>query len=223
MRARAQRLLRSQVAVVALLLCTGRGDPLDAQRRSPPVLVRRVIDGDTIDVASIGRVRLLGVAAPKIARRANQSVSGLAQEAQQRLSGLLVNRWVRLEYQSRSPERSSRSAYVFLEDGRFVNEWLVREGLARVSAGNGLSRSNVLARAQAEAQAARRGIWAGRRDSDRDGQRTFENEPLRAEPPLFPAFLAIPTAFHAHSVNSGALSSTSNGTAQYRIVTERFG
>ena len=32
--------------------------------RSDPVLVRAVIDGDTIDVATYGRVRLLGIDAP---------------------------------------------------------------------------------------------------------------------------------------------------------------
>ena len=37
-------------------------------RRTDPVLVRAVIDGDTIDVATYGRVRLLGIDAPEIGR-----------------------------------------------------------------------------------------------------------------------------------------------------------
>ena len=36
--------------------------------RSDPVLVRSVIDGDTIDVATFGRVRLLGIDAPELGR-----------------------------------------------------------------------------------------------------------------------------------------------------------
>ena len=34
--------------------------------RSAPMLVRSVLDGDTIDVATVGRVRLLGIDAPEI-------------------------------------------------------------------------------------------------------------------------------------------------------------
>jgi endonuclease YncB( thermonuclease family) len=130
---------------------------LQAQHRSPPVLVHRVIDGDSIEVATIGRVNLLGIAAPRPASRSGSSHS-LAQEAQQRLSGLLANRWIRLEYEHESG-RSGRSAYVFLEDGRCVNEWMLREGLARTVSKSGLRRSRELLAAEAEARLARRGIW----------------------------------------------------------------
>lgn len=126
-----------------------------AQRRSAPVLVRRVIDGDSIDVATIGRVNLLGVAAPK---PGSGSAKPLAREAQERLSGLLTNRWVRLEYED-VDANSGRSAYVFLDDGRFVNGWMLREGLARVSPPSGLRRSQELLAAEAEARSARRGLW----------------------------------------------------------------
>ena len=131
-----------------------------AQRRSPPVLVRRVIDGDTVDIAALGRVGLLGIDAPEI-RGGLESSLPFAREAQERLSGLLANRWIRLEYEN-DAAGSRGSAYVFLEDGRFVNEWMVREGLARVSARRGLRRSAELLGAEAVAQASRRGIWGDR-------------------------------------------------------------
>jgi micrococcal nuclease len=123
--------------------------------------VRRVVDGDTIDIASLGRVRLLGIEAPALRGRLDTS-SSPAREAQQRLSGLLANRWVRLEYESDADARSRQAAYVFLEDGRFVNEWLVREGLARVSGRKGLRHLDELRQAEAAAQASRRGIWRDR-------------------------------------------------------------
>lgn len=133
-----------------------------AQRRSPPVLVRYVVDGDTIDVATVGRVRLLGIDAPEVGRGSDTSAP-FAREAQQRLSGLLAQRWVRLEYEAGPVDRYSRRlAYVFLEDGGFVNELLVREGLARVVARQGLTRLGELKRAEAAAQASRRGIWGDR-------------------------------------------------------------
>jgi endonuclease YncB( thermonuclease family) len=133
-----------------------------AQRRLPPVLVQRVLDGDSIEVATIGRVNLLGIAAPRAAGR-SQTANPLAREAQQRLEGLLANRWVRLEYENDSA-RSGRAAYVFLDDGRLVNAWMLREGLARAAAPTGLRRSPELVAAEREARSSRRGIWrdAGR-------------------------------------------------------------
>src|ERR1700742_995542 len=52
-------------------------------------------------------------------------------------------------------------AYVLTEDGQCVNAALVRDGLARVSARLPLTRLPELQRAEAEAQAARRGMWGG--------------------------------------------------------------
>jgi endonuclease YncB( thermonuclease family) len=157
-----RRIVRARYFFVALMAISSfDAAPASAQqRRSPPVLVRRVIDGATIDVVSVGRVRLLGVAAPKPTTQSNQP-GALALEAQQRLSGLLANRWVRLEFETGAEGKSSHAAYVFLDDGRFVNEWLVREGLGRVTGGTGLSRLGALQRAEREARAARRGMWAG--------------------------------------------------------------
>ena len=130
-----------------------------AQRRSPPVLVRYVVDGDTVDVVGIGRVRLLGIDAPEIGRGLDTSAP-FAVEAQQRLAGLIAQRWVRLEYEGRTRDSYHRRlAYVFLETGQSVNELLVREGLARVVARRGSTRVGELKRAEGEAQASRRGIW----------------------------------------------------------------
>ena len=160
MRTHLKRLVEwSRPLTILTLLFASATLPAFAQTRSPAVLVRRVVDGDTIDVATIGRVQLLGVDAPELGVGPETSIQ-LARDAQQRLSGLLANRWVRLEYESGPSGRSSRrSAYVFLEDGRFVNEWLVREGLARVAGRRGLRRLAELQRAEREAQALGRGIW----------------------------------------------------------------
>ena len=127
--------------------------------RSDPVLVRSVIDGDTIDVATIGRVRLLGIDAPEIGRGFETSAP-FGREARDRLTSLLLHRWVRLEQDGPSLDTYNRHlAYVQTEDGQFVNALLVREGLARVSARLPLTRIQELQRAEREAQAARRGMW----------------------------------------------------------------
>jgi micrococcal nuclease len=147
------RVLAIGVAVSAAVLA----QPL---ARSEAVLVRYAVDGDTIDVAAIGRVRLLGIDAPEIGRAYDTS-EPFAEAARQRLAGLVTARWVRLEYEraARRDKYDRRLAYVFLETGTFVNEVLVREGLARVSARAALARLGELQKAEADAKTARRGMW----------------------------------------------------------------
>lgn len=128
--------------------------------RSDPVLVRTVIDGDTIDVTTFGRVRLLGIDAPEIGRGFD-TAAPFGREARDRLTALVLHRWVRLEREAPFLDVYNRHlAYVMREDGVFVNAVLVREGMARVSARMPLTRLDELQRAQAEAQTFRRGMWS---------------------------------------------------------------
>ena len=129
--------------------------------RSDPVLVRRVVDGDTIDVAGVGRVRLLGIDAPELGRGFD-TAAPFAREARDRLTALVLHRWIRLEQEGQTLDAYSRHlAYVVTDDGLFVNAALVRDGLARVSARVPLSRLGELQRAEAEARSFRRGMWGG--------------------------------------------------------------
>jgi micrococcal nuclease len=127
--------------------------------RSAPVLVRSVVDGDTIDVATVGRVRLLGIDAPEVGHGSDTSAP-FGREARERLTQLVLHRWVRLEQEGVTRDVYSRHlAYVLTEDGVCVNAALVRDGLARVSARLPLTRLQELQRAEADAQAFRRGMW----------------------------------------------------------------
>jgi endonuclease YncB( thermonuclease family) len=110
-------------------------------------------------VSNVGRVRLLGIDAPEIGRGLETSAP-FGREARDRLTALLINRWVRLEHDGVSADvYNRRLAYVVTGDGTLVNATMVREGLARVSARTPLSRLAELQRAEAEAQAFRRGMW----------------------------------------------------------------
>ena len=137
---------------VALTAVAAIQTPSSAARvtRSEAVLVRSVVDGETIDVASVGHVHLLGVdASPAFAR-----------EARERLTQLVLHRWVRLEWEAGSAAaRGRRPAYVLTEDGVCVNAALLRDGVARLAARGGSSRLAELQRAEAEARSFRRGIW----------------------------------------------------------------
>lgn len=122
-----QILIVAAVAAVQMLT-TGR------VTRSEPLLVTAVPRGDAITVSTLGRVRLLGIEA------------GFSHESRERLAGLVLNRWVYLEFE----RENRRLAYVVTGDGQFVNAVLVREGLARVTASESLTRAPELRRAEAE-------------------------------------------------------------------------
>jgi len=123
------------------------------------VLVVAVLDGDTIRVARLGRVRLLGIDAPEIGHGFD-TAAPFAREARDRLTELLLRRWVHLEPDGVKVDTYKRRlAYVIRDDGMFVNAALVREGLARVTARAPLRRLDELKRAEVEAQRARRGMW----------------------------------------------------------------
>ena len=157
-----QNLLVLAVTAVAVFppsASSAQGGARGRITRSESVLVRAVFDGDTIDVAAVGRVRLLGIDAPEIGRGFD-TAAPFGLEARRRLTSLLLHRWVRLEQEGPAMDVYNRHlAYVMTEDGQFVNAVLVREGLARVSARQALTRLGELQRAEAEAQAFRRGMW----------------------------------------------------------------
>jgi micrococcal nuclease len=144
------------LAVISLALVSA--ESIVGGQRSDPMLVRFVLDGDTIDVQGIGRVRLLGIDAPEIGAGFD-TAAPFAVEARNRLADLVANRWVRLEYDVTTRDAYDRRLAYVLIDVRCVNEILVREGLARVSARLPLKRLAELKRAEAEARASRRGMW----------------------------------------------------------------
>ena len=145
-----QILITAVVMALAVFQTSSFGGALE---QSQPLLVKSVVNGDTIDVATVGRVRLLGIDAPAAGRGSATPVP-FGREAHDRLTSLVLNRWVRLAAIS-----NRHQAYVITGDGQFVNAVLVRDGLARVLARTALTRLVELQRAEAEARSARRGIW----------------------------------------------------------------
>lgn len=86
-------------------------------------LVYRVIDGDTIELQSGERIRLIGINAPESGQKCYA-------EATSRLSSLVGAKEIRLERDVTDKDQYGRLLrYVFI-DGSFVNLLLVREGYA---------------------------------------------------------------------------------------------
>jgi micrococcal nuclease len=146
--------------VVAVTIAVSQtASPVSRLTRSESLLVTAVFDGDTIVVARLGRVRLLGIDAPEVGRGFD-TAAPFAREARDRLTSLVLHRWVRLEQDGAALDAYNRRlAYVVRDDGVFINAAMVREGLARVTARAPLVRLDELKRAESDAQHSRRGMW----------------------------------------------------------------
>src|SRR3989344_2954449 len=115
--------------------------------------VTRVLDGDTFDTADEKRIRLALVDAPEYTKGC------LSQEAKTRLEELVLGKTVRMEEVAR--ENFGRSVAFVTVDNILVNKVLITEGLAQYKAENKLKDYTLgYQEAQAEAVAARRGIWS---------------------------------------------------------------
>jgi micrococcal nuclease len=97
--------------------------------------VVRVIDGDTfwLDDGSDEslRVRLIGIDAPESRDYGSKIKGYYGEEAKEYLTKLIRGKKVRLEFDVERFDQYDRTlAYVYLEDGTFVNAELVKNGYA---------------------------------------------------------------------------------------------
>ena len=130
-------------------------------------LVRSVVDGDTIRVDLGGRsttVRLIGIDTPELGNRHDRSVGAqpFAHEATDFTRRKLNGQRVRLEYEpsDRVDKYGRTLAYVFLDDGTFLNRELVRSGLAHLYTHSAFRYRKQFRADEEEARLARRGLWS---------------------------------------------------------------
>ena len=107
------------------------------QQASQYINVTKVIDGDTFWGNDAGlvevRVRLLGIDAPESRKSEHKEVGYYGKESEDYLKALLSGKKVRLEYDVDKYDQYGRIlAYVYLEDGTFVNAELIKNGYASV-------------------------------------------------------------------------------------------
>jgi len=109
-------------------------------------LVARIVDGDTIVLEDKTKVRFIGIDTPpsrngkeldKAVKRTGKDrelIKKLGKEASDFTKKLCAGKKVYLEYDVRKIDPFKRTlAYVYLEDGTFVNAYLVEQGYACVS------------------------------------------------------------------------------------------
>ncbi|MDD4910642.1 MAG: thermonuclease family protein [Candidatus Omnitrophica bacterium] len=140
---------------------------------SEGVLVKRVVDGDTVVLSDGERVRLIGIDTPEMhesnklyrdARRTRRDVEAIKRSGKESYlftKGLLEGKRVRLEFDVERRDRYGRLlAYVFLEDGTMANARIIEEGFAQVyTFPPNVKYTDELLRLERQARQRGRGLW----------------------------------------------------------------
>lgn len=135
--------------------------------------VKRTVDGDTIKLLTGESVRLIGIDAPesnynsKLERDAARSrkdvkvILAMGKEASDFAKRLVNGKRVKLEYDVVPRDKYGRLlAYVYLEDGTFVNAKIVEEGYAQtMTIPPNVKYADYFSKLQREAREKGRGLW----------------------------------------------------------------
>ena len=122
--------------------------------------VKQVYDGDTVVLKNGWKIHYVGINAPEIGH-ADQNAEPFAHTAKQFNAKLVLFQKVRFEFGKERYDQYGRLlAYVFLEEGTFVNKALLERGYAHVlpRTPNGKYEDEFLT-VQRNAMSAGKGIW----------------------------------------------------------------
>lgn len=145
--------------------------------------VTKVVNGETIEVEGVGKIRLVGIDAGDPAMRfgpsgpARPPRSGPDQPPPPLITGsiavkpdsasedalkrLVLGKRIRLEYdEAANKGGGAPRAYVFLDDDTLVNAEMLRAGHARLDTSRPFSAMGQFKELEAEARAGFRGVWA---------------------------------------------------------------
>jgi micrococcal nuclease len=125
-------------------------------------LCTRVVDGDTIIVSIDGRkerVRLIGVDTPET-KHPNKPVEYFGREASAFTKHMVEGKKVNLEYDWQKRDKYGRLlAYVFLEDGTFLNAEIIKQGYGFAYTRFPFKFLDEFRRYEREARKANKGLW----------------------------------------------------------------
>lgn len=119
--------------------------PVAAVAKDEDYYVERVVDGDTLKLSNKERVRLIGLDTPELhysdkllrdsrkSGKDSRTIQALGEKASDFTKNLCSGKKVRIEFDVVRRDRYGRLlAYVYLEDGTFVNAKIIEEGYAQV-------------------------------------------------------------------------------------------
>ena len=137
------------------------------------ILVIRAVDGDTLVLENNERVRLIGIDTPEIhessklnrdAKRSGQDAAAIKQLGNRSFEftkALVEGKRVKLEFDVERFDRYKRIlAYVYLEDGTFLNAKIVEEGYASLlTYPPNVRYADLFLKLYTKARQNRRGLW----------------------------------------------------------------
>jgi micrococcal nuclease len=127
--------------------------------------VSKVVDGDTFWIINAKgqeeKIRLIGVDAPESRKTGKKEIGYYGKESKAYVTQLLTGRKVRLEYDVSKYDRFKRTlAYVYLENGTFLNAFLIKNGYASVmTVPPNVRHAELFVQLQKEARENNRGLW----------------------------------------------------------------
>lgn len=139
--------------------------PALSQQKTGLLEIFKFVDGDTFWVVNAKgqneKIRLIGINTPEARRTGRTEVEYYGKEASDYVKKILTGRKVRLEFDVQRYDRYKRTlAYVYLDDGRFLNALLVKEGYASVATfPPNVKYSEYFAKLEKEARTRKKGMW----------------------------------------------------------------
>lgn len=127
--------------------------------------IKKYVDGDTFwinDGSKKGlKIRLIGVDTPESQARFGRPEEYFGDEASDFTKSLLKGKKVRLEFDVDQTDSFGRTlAYVYLEDGTFLNAELVKQGYAMVmTVPPNIKYSDLFYKLQVKARENNKGLW----------------------------------------------------------------
>ncbi len=134
------------------------------ERQAQYRTVRRVVDGDTLVLENKERVRLIGVDTPET-KHPNKPVEYFGKEATAFTKKMVQGKRVRLEFDQANAhighkDRYRRTlAYVFLEDGTFLNAEIIKQGFGFAYTRFPFQYMDEFRRYEQKAREQNRGLW----------------------------------------------------------------
>jgi endonuclease YncB( thermonuclease family) len=130
--------------------------------QSQTVLVKRVIDGDTLELSTGEKVRMIGVDMPET-KDPRKPVQYFGKEATAFTRPLVEGKHVRLEYDQQRHDKYARTlAYVYLNDGTLVNAEIIRQGYRFAYTRFPFKYLEHFRQLEREAREAGRGLWGAK-------------------------------------------------------------
>lgn len=151
------------IAVIIVLLSDYNFNNNTAPMPADTYKVVRIVDGDTFIITYNGKnqsVRLIGVDTPESVKP-NSPVEYYGKEASDYTKSLIEGKNIRLEFDVEDRDKYNRLlAYVYLEDGRMLNEVLIGEGYAQLmTVPPNVKYSEKFVSLQKEARKEKKGLW----------------------------------------------------------------